>query len=94
MRTFNQVYATLRQKNRKNYLLLTLCNFIAILLITSFAIVMQSNTVQGILPEGGDSRSMMTMIFTMAIVGCASFTVYASGLFFRSKSREMGVFMA
>lgn len=94
MKTFHRVYATLRRKNRKNYLLLALCNFISILLITSFAIVMQSNTVQNILPQGGDSRSMMVMIFTLAIVGCVAFTMYASGLFFRSKSREMGIFMA
>lgn len=94
MRTFNQVYAKLRRKNRKNYLLLLICNFISVLLITSFAVVMQSNTVQTMLPEGGDSRSQMVMIFTLAIVGCVVFTTYASSLFFRAKSREMGIYMA
>ena len=34
------------------------------------------------------------MIFTLAVIGCAVFTTYASGLFFRQKSRETGVFLA
>jgi ABC-type antimicrobial peptide transport system permease subunit len=47
-----------------------------------------------VLPEGGDSRKQMYMIFTIAVAGCAMFTVYASSLFFKSKSREVGVMMA
>lgn len=94
MRTIRQIYTALRRKNRRDYTLLTLCRFISVLLITSFAVVMQSRTVQTMLPDGGDSRKQMTMIFTLAIAGCAVFTCYAASLFFRSKSREMGVFMA
>ena len=94
MRTFGQVYAALRRKNIRNYGLLAICNFISVLLITSFSVIMDSNTVQTLLPPGGDSRKQMSMIFLLAIVGCAVFTIYASGLFFRAKSREMGVYMA
>ena len=94
MKTLNQVYAKLRRKNRKNYQLLLICNFISVLLITAFAVVMQSNTVQTMLPEGGDSRKQMIMIFALAIVGCVVFTTYASSLFFRSKIRELGIYMA
>ena len=34
------------------------------------------------------------MIFALAVIGCAVFTTYAAGLFFRQKSRETGVFLA
>lgn len=94
MRTFNQIYAALRRKNIRNYGLLAICNFISVILITAFSVVMESNTVQTLLPPGGDSRKQMTMIFLLAVIGCAVFTIYASGLFFRAKSREMGIYMA
>ena len=94
MRTFYQVYGALRRKNIRNYGLLAICNLISVLLITSFSVVMESNTVQTLLPPGGDSRKQMTMIFSLAVLGCAVFTLYASGLFFRAKSREIGVYMA
>ena len=34
------------------------------------------------------------MVFVLAVIGCAVFTAYAAGLFFRQKSRETGVFLA
>ena len=42
-----------------------------------------------VFPEGGDSRKQMTMIFVLAVLGCGVFTTYASGLFFRHKSRDV-----
>lgn len=94
MKSFAGIYAQLRRRNFKNYFLLVICNFISVLLISSFSIMMQSNTVQTMLPEGGDSRKQMVMVFVLAIAGCAVFTTYASSLFFRAKSREVGIFMA
>ncbi|MDL2232927.1 ABC transporter permease [Ruminococcaceae bacterium OttesenSCG-928-L11] len=94
MKSISQVYGTLRKKNIGNYGLLMICIFISVLLITVFSVVMNSGTVQTMLPEGGDSRKQMNMIFVLAICGCAVFTMYASSLFFRAKSREVGIFMA
>ena len=34
------------------------------------------------------------MVFALAVIGCAVYTTYAAGLFFRQKSRETGVFLA
>lgn len=34
------------------------------------------------------------MIFVVAVIGCGIFTIYASTLFFKQKSREIGIFMA
>ena len=56
--------------------------------------MMRSPTVLSVLPEGGDSRKQVMMIFVLAVIGCGVFTTYASGLFFRYKSRETGVFLA
>lgn len=56
--------------------------------------MMRSPTVLAILPEGGDSRKQVMMIFALAVVGCAVFTTYAASLFFRYKSREAGILMA
>lgn len=94
MRNLNAVFSRLRKKGKSQYTLLSGCLFFASLLITAFCMMMYSPTVQNTLPEGGDSRKQVMMIFVLAIIGCAAFSVYAAGLFFRYKSRESGVFLA
>ena len=94
MQSFNQLTAHLRRQGRKNYLLLMGCCFFSVLLITAYVSMMRSPTVLSVLPEGGDSRKQVMMVFVLAVVGCAVFTTYAAGLFFRQKSRETGVFLA
>lgn len=94
MKTFTQVYAALRRKNKGQYALLTGCCFFSVLLITAYACMMRSPTILSVLPEGGDSRKQVMMVFVLAVIGCAVFTTYAAGLFFRQKSRETGVFLA
>lgn len=94
MRSFSEVYAALRRENRKQYALLVCCCFFSVLLITAYVCMMRSPTILSVLPEGGDSRKQVMMIFGLTVVGCGVFTTYASGLFFRQKSRETGVFLA
>lgn len=94
MIAFSQVYAALRQKNRGQYALLAGCSFFSVLLITAYACMMRAPTILSVLPEGGDSRKQVMMVFVLAVLGCAVFTTYAAGLFFRQKSRETGVFLA
>lgn len=90
----SKIYGKLRKGNIGNYRLITGCIFFSILLISAFAVMMQSHTIQTILPEGGDSRKQMYLIFGIAVFGCLVFSVYAASLFFKSKSKEMGVMMA
>ena len=94
MKNFSDVFTALRKKNRSQYLLLAGCCFFSVLLITAYVCMMRSPTVLKVLPEGGDSRKQVMMIFVLAVVGCGVFTTYASGLFFRYKSRETGIFLA
>lgn len=94
MMTMNQLERKLQKADQKQSFLYLFCNFVSLLLITSYAAVMFSPTVLRILPEGGDSRKQVTMIFALALFGCVVFTVYASGLFFRKKSRQLGTLMA
>ncbi|MCI9121408.1 MAG: FtsX-like permease family protein [Oscillibacter sp.] len=94
MRHFSEIYARMRRKNQKQYVLLVGCCFFSVLLITAYVCMMRAPTVLNVLPEGGDSRKQVMMIFTLAVLGCAVFTTYASGLFLRQKSRETGVFLA
>lgn len=94
MRSFSDVTTALRRKNSSQYALLGGCCFFSVLLISSYVTMMQSPTILTILPVGGDSRKQMMMIFVLAVIGCAVFTTYASGLFFRYKSREVGTFLA
>ena len=94
MTTFSQVYAALRRKNKGQYALLAGCSFFSVLLITAYACMMRSPTILTVLPEGGDSRKQVMMVFVLAVIGCAVFTAYAAGLFFRQKSRETGVCLA
>ncbi|WP_298019020.1 ABC transporter permease [uncultured Dysosmobacter sp.] len=94
MKSFHQVYAALRRRNRKQYALLAGCCFFSVLLITAYASMMRAPTILSVLPEGGDSRKQVMMVFVLAVIGCGVFTTYASSLFFRQKSRETGVFLA
>lgn len=94
MTSFNDVNKRLRKKNRGCYALLASCCFVSVLLITAYISMMGSETVLSVLPEGGDSRKQMMMIFALAVIGCAVFTTYAAGIFFREKSRETGIFLA
>ena len=92
MKNQRQINKELRYYNRKNYYLLFLCLFLSELLITAYAVMMQSPTVLTILPEGGDSRKQVSMIFFLAVFGCGVFVVYAAALFLKYKSRETGRF--
>lgn len=94
MRHFSEVYGVLRRKNKSRYALLAGCSFFSVLLITAYSCMMRSPTILSVLPEGGDSRKQVMMVFVLAVVGCAVFTAYAAGLFFRQKSQETGVFLA
>lgn len=94
MMTMNKINKSLRKANRKNSVLYLFCNFISLMLITAYSAMMFSPTVLNILPEGGDSRKQVIAIFVLACFGCVVFTVYASNLFFRMKSKEIGIMMA
>ena len=94
MKDIRAVFSALRKNGKGQYKLLSSCLFFGSLLITAFCMMMYSPTVQNTLPQGGDSRKQVMMIFILAVIGCAAFSVYASGLFFRYKSRETGVFLA
>lgn len=94
MKSFKEVYSLLRRKGRKQYGLLWGCCFFSVLLITAYVCMMRSPTILDVLPEGGDSRKQVMMIFVLAVIGCAVFTLYAASLFFRYKSRETGIFLA
>jgi len=84
----------LRKADSKQAALYLFCNFVSLLLITAYSAMMFSPTVLLVLPEGGDSRKQMTAIFALALFGCVVFTIYASNLFFRRKSRQLGTLMA
>ena len=94
MKDIRAVFSALRKNGKGQYKLLSGCLFFGSLLITAFCMMMYSPTVQNTLPQDGDSRKQVMMIFILAVIGCAAFSVYASGLFFRYKSRETGVFLA
>lgn len=94
MKSLGEINAALRRQNRKNYILLVGCIFFSVLLITAYVSMMRSPTVLTILPEGGDSRKQVMMIFVLTALGCGVFTTYAATLFFRYKSVEAGIFMA
>lgn len=92
--TINKFFAKLRKRNAGQYRMLGFCIFLSVLLISSFALMYLGPTVQDFLPEGGDTRKMASLLMAVTAVGCAIFTLYASNLFFRYKSREYGIFLA
>lgn len=94
MNTKKELFQKLQKADRKQARLYLFCNFISLLLITAYSAMMLSPTVLLVLPEGGDSRKQMTVIFVLALFGCVVFTIYASCLFFRGKAKQLGTLMA
>lgn len=92
--TMNKITAKLRRQNRVQYRLLGLCIFLSMLLVTSFTLMFFSQSVQECLPPGGDTRKLMWLMLGVVSIGCLLFTLYGGGLFFRNKSRELGVMLA
>lgn len=92
--TMNKIMGQLRRHNKNQYTLLGICVFLSVLLVTSFTLMYFSPTVQGLLPEGGDTRKLSWLMMGVTFVGCTVFTVYGANLFFRHKSREIGVLLA
>ena len=89
-----KVWDKLRKNNKAQYRQFRLCIGIAVMLITSYLMMLMSPLIQQTLPDGGDSRKQVYMIFVLAAAGCVIFVIYATGLFLRYKSREVGVFLA
>lgn len=92
--TLSNVWKKLRNSNKKEYKQFEFCLTLSVLLIVSYLMMLRSPLVQNTFPIGGDSRKMIMMIFGIAAAGCIMFSVYATGLFLRYKSREIGVFLA
>ena len=92
--TMKKMEQKLRRADRKYAKLYLFCNFMALMFISAYSALMLSPTVQTVFPPGGDSRRQMNAIFVMTLFGCVVFTLYAVGLFFRHKSRQLGILMA
>lgn len=94
MMTLKTLEKKLQKADAKTAGLYLFCNFVSLLLITAYSAMMFSPTVLLVLPEGGDSRKQMIAVFVLALFGCVVFTIYASGLFFRKKAKQLGTLMA
>ena len=92
--TLLNILEKLRRYHKGNYRQFTLCFLLSVTLVSALTMFMQSPFVQSRLPEGGDSRKVLYMVYAVAVTGCALFVVYAVGLFLRFKSREVGILMA
>lgn len=92
--TMNKIMGNLRRKNKNQYTLLGICIFLSVLLVTSFTLMYFSPTVQKLLPQGGDTRKLSWLMMGVTFLGCTVFTFYGANLFFRHKSREIGVLLA
>lgn len=92
--TLNKIWEKLRKHNRGEYRQFQFCIAFSVMLISSYLVMLFCPIVDNTLPVGGDSRKQIYMIFALAVMGCTIFSIYATGLFLRFKSREAGVFMA
>lgn len=92
--TMNKIMAKLRKNSRGQHTLLGVCIFLSVLMVSAFAFLYFSPTVQELLPDGGDTRKLSWLLFFITAAGCTIFTIYGADLFFKNKSREFGVFLA
>lgn len=88
------LFTKLKKYNKGNYRQFSFCYALSVILVSTLTLFMLSPFVQSRLPIGGDSRKMLYMVYAVAVLGCVLFIIYATGLFLRFKSREVGIFMA
>ncbi len=94
MMTLRILWGKLRKRNKADYRQFQFSVAFAIMLISSFLLLICSPLIQGAFPEGGDSSKQAWLIFGVAAVGCIVFVLYVTKLFLRYKSREIGIFLA
>lgn len=92
--TMLNLFTKLKKYNKGNYRQFFFCYALSVILVSTLTLFMLSPFVQSRLPIGGDSRKMLYMVYAVAVLGCVLFIIYATGLFLRFKSREVGIFMA
>lgn len=92
--TLSILWSRLRKRNKRDYRQFQFCITFAVMLISSYLMMVFSPLVKNALPDGGDSLKMAGMIFGIAAAGCLMFVWYAISIFLRYKSREKGIFMA
>lgn len=92
--TLLNVLQKIKKYNKGNYRQFSLCFAMSVMLVSALTFFMTSPFVMSRLPVGGDSRKMLYMVYAVAVIGCIMFTIYATSLFLRFKSREIGVLLA
>lgn len=92
--TLLNILQKIKKYNKGNYRQFSLCFAMSVMLVSALTLFMTSPFVISRLPVGGDSRKMLYMVYAVAVIGCVLFTVYATSLFLRFKSREIGVLLA
>ena len=92
--TLRNLWGKLRKRNKGDYRQFQFSTAFAVMLISSFLMLVCSPLIQGALPEGGDSAKQIWMSFGVSAIGCVVFVLYVTKLFLRYKSREIGIFLA
>lgn len=92
--TLRNLWGKLRKRNKGDYRQFQFSTAFAVMLISSFLMLVCSPLIQGALPEGGDSEKQIWMSFGVSAIGCVVFVLYVTKLFLRYKSREIGIFLA
>lgn len=81
--TMNKIMAKLRKNSKGQYTLLGVCIFLSVLMVSAFAFLYFSPTVQELLPTGGDTRKLSWLLFFVTAAGCTIFTIYGADLFLK-----------
>lgn len=92
--TLRNLWGKLRKRNKGDYRQFQFSTAFAVMLISSFLMLVCSPLIQGALPEGGDSEKQIWMSFGVSAIGCVVFVLYVTKRFLRYKSREIGIFLA
>ena len=92
--TLRTLWGKLRKRNKGDYRQFQFSTVFAVVLISSFLMLVCSPLIQGALPEGGDSAKQVWLSFGVSAIGCIVFVLYVTKLFLRYKSRETGIFLA
>ena len=92
--TMNKIMGKLRRKNKNQYTLLGICMFLSVLLVMQTTHIIFLLLGTGTSAPGGDTRKLSWLMMGVTFLGCTVFTFYGANLFFRNKSREIGVLLA
>ena len=84
----------LMKQNRKNNMLFMISIIFSMILFTSQGVLQFSRTITSILMTDGSTYTITLGMYGISAAGLLFFLIYANAIYFKTKSRQLGIFLS